>query len=206
MHGRISYGRVIQTQRNLRRKKLHRNNKGFNFLGGSFNNRDKVKAPIQFKRASQPQHVKRLFFLINRLIHFRINSISETLALTGYSCEDLPSRTTWSHLYWEKKKQGQISDLKLHNIRLTFVKKTNMLNPVKSLAYIKCYNSSSPRPVKSPSNSISYNCEKICSWSRRPKTYRKSGKGHFSLGDQQSYYLQVFRKTLLITERRPTGW
>ena len=94
MHGRMPYGRVIQTQRNLRRKNLDGNNKGFNFLGGSFNNRDKVRAPIQFRRASQPQHVKRLFFLINRLIHFHINSTSETLSLTGYSCEDLPFRTT----------------------------------------------------------------------------------------------------------------
>ena len=55
-------------------------------------------------------------------------------------------------------------------IRLKFVKKTRMPNPGKSLEYVKCYSSSSPRPVKSPSSSIRYNCEKICSWSRRPKT------------------------------------
>ena len=34
-------------------------------------------------------------------------------------------------------------------MRLKFVKKTGMPNPNKSLGYIKCYNSSSPRPVKS---------------------------------------------------------
>ena len=59
-----------------------------------------------------------------------------------------------------------------------------MSNPVRSLGYIKCYSSSSPRPVKSSSNSIRYNCQKICSWSRRPKTILKDWKSekrpHFS--------------------------
>ena len=35
-----------------------------------------------------------------------------------------------------------------------FAKKTSMPNPIKSLGYTKCYSLSSPRPVKSPSNSI----------------------------------------------------
>ena len=48
------------------------------------------------------------------------------------------------------------------------MKKASMSKPVKSLGYIKCHSSSSPRSVKSPTNSIRYNCEKICSWSRRP--------------------------------------
>ena len=45
-----------------------------------------------------------------------------------------------------------------------------MPNLVKILGYIKCYSFSSPRPVKSPGNSIRYNCQKICSRLRRPKT------------------------------------
>ena len=45
-----------------------------------------------------------------------------------------------------------------YSIRLTFVKKTSMLNPVKSLGYTKYYSLSSTRPVKSPSISIRYNC------------------------------------------------
>ena len=61
------------SQSNLRRKKLHRTNQGSNFLGGSFSNRD-VRAPIQFGRESQPQHLKRWIFLNNRPIHFHINS------------------------------------------------------------------------------------------------------------------------------------
>ena len=56
------YGRFIEIQSNLRRKKLHRTNQGSNFLGGSFSNRDNVRAPIQFRRESQPQHLKRWIF------------------------------------------------------------------------------------------------------------------------------------------------
>ena len=36
-------------------------NQGSNFLGGSFSNRDNVRAPIQFRRESQPQHLKSWF-------------------------------------------------------------------------------------------------------------------------------------------------
>ena len=70
------YGRLIEIQSNLRRKKLHRTNQGSNFLRGSFSNRDNVRAPIQFRRESQPQHLKRCFILKNRPIHFHINSTS----------------------------------------------------------------------------------------------------------------------------------
>ena len=68
------YGRFIEIQINLRRKKLHNMSQSFNFLGGSFNSRDNVRAPIQFGRESQPQHLKRCFFLKIRTIHFHINS------------------------------------------------------------------------------------------------------------------------------------
>ena len=70
------YGKFIEIQSNLRRKKLHRMNQGSNFLGGRFSNRDNVRASIQIRRESQPQHLKRCFFLKNRPIHFQINSTS----------------------------------------------------------------------------------------------------------------------------------
>ena len=54
--------------------------------------------------------------------------------------------------------------------------KSSMPNPVKSLGYIKCYRSNSHRSIKSNSNFIKYNCQKICSWSRRPKTIVKIRK------------------------------
>ena len=53
------YIRFVEIQNNLRGKKFHRMNQGFNFLGVSFSNRDKVRAPIQFRRESEPQHLKR---------------------------------------------------------------------------------------------------------------------------------------------------
>ena len=46
---------------------------------------------------------------------------------------------------------------------------------------MKCYSSSSPKLVKGSSNSIRYNCYKICSWSRRLKTILEIKKRtHFS--------------------------
>ena len=51
------YGRFIEIQSNLRRKKLHRTNQGSNFLGSSFSNRDHVRTPIQFRRESQLQMI-----------------------------------------------------------------------------------------------------------------------------------------------------
>ena len=50
------------------------------------------------------------------------------------------------------------------------MQRTPTCQTVKSLGYITCCSSSSPRPVESPSNSIRHNCLKICSSSRRPKT------------------------------------
>ena len=70
------YGRFIEIQSNLRRKKLNGTNQGSNFLGGSFSNRQNVRTPIQFGRESHLQHLKRLFFLKKRPIHFHINSTS----------------------------------------------------------------------------------------------------------------------------------
>ena len=49
------YGRLIEIESNLRRKKLHRANQGSIFPRGSFSHRDNVRAPIQFRRENQPQ-------------------------------------------------------------------------------------------------------------------------------------------------------
>ena len=85
----------------------------------------------------------------------------ETPQLTLYSCEGFWSRTTQS----QKAKY-----VTWNSIIFKFEKKASIPNPVKSLGYIKCCSSSSPRPVKSLFNSTRYHCQKICSWSRRPKT------------------------------------
>ena len=91
-----------------------------------------------------------------------------TPALTGYSCEDFSSRTTWSLLLL-KKRRNKAKYLTWNSVRPKFVKKTSLLNSVENLGYMKCDSLSSPRPVKSPSNSIRHNCQKICNWSRRSK-------------------------------------
>ena len=51
--------RFIETQSSLRSKKIHRRNQDSSFLGGSFSNRDNLRAPIQLRREGQPQHLKR---------------------------------------------------------------------------------------------------------------------------------------------------
>ena len=75
-HARL-HGRFIEIQSNLWRKKLYRTNQSSNFLGGSFSNRDSVRAtPMQFTMVRQPKHLKRWFFLKNRPINFHLNSTS----------------------------------------------------------------------------------------------------------------------------------
>ena len=53
-------------------------NQGSNFLGDSFSNRDNVRASIQFRTDSEPQHLKRWFFLKNKPINFHVNRASVT--------------------------------------------------------------------------------------------------------------------------------
>ena len=90
-----------------------------------------------------------------------------------------------------------------NSIRLKFVKKNSILNPVQTLP--KCYNLGSPRSIKSPSNSVRYNCQNICSRSRRPKTILKIRKKAPFLRRSTNLLFTSFSKTLLTTERRLTG-
>ena len=54
---------------------------------------------------------------------------------------------------------------------------------------IKCHSSSSPTPVKSPRNSMRYNCEMICSSLRRPKTIQEKRK--------KATFLQVINNPII---------
>ena len=80
--------------------------------------------------------------------------LSVTPALTGYSCEDFPSRTTRNRLLLRKY-------LTWNCIRLTSVIKSIMPNPVEILRYIKCYSSGNVRIVKTLA--VFNNFQKICS-------------------------------------------
>ena len=127
-----------------------------------------------------------------------------TPALARYSHEDFPSRTSWSCLLLRKEEKAKY--LKGNSIGLKFVKKTSMPNSVESYGYIKCYSLISPRLVKSPSNSIRYNHQKISSWSRRPKTILGIRKKATSLSRWSAILLFTsFSKTLLTMEGRITG-
>ena len=92
-----------------------------------------------------------------------------------------------------------------NSLRHRFVKKTSIWSPVKSLGYIKHYGLTSSRPVKSPSNSIWYNCQKICSWLKRPKPYWKSEKRLQFSRQSISLLFTSFSNILLTMKRRLTG-
>ena len=128
-----------------------------------------------------------------------------TPALTRCSCKNLLSRTIHSCLLLRKDEKRPNTLIK-NSIRVEFVKNINTSHPVQSLGYIKYHNSNKPRPIKNSGNSVRYNCQRICSWLRKPKTMLKIRKrGLISQGNQQAYYLQFFSKISLITERTLTG-
>ena len=92
------------------------------------------------------------------------NSITKCCILIGKPMKN-HSKSCITENRWNKAKY-----LTQNSIWLKFVNKTSLPNPVESLGYIKCYSLSSFRPIKSSNNSIRCNCQKICNWSRRPKT------------------------------------
>ena len=80
-----------------------------------------------------------------------------------HSCNNFQSKNTRSLLSLRKEKL-RLNTQPLNSIRLTFVKKISISNPVESFRCIKYYNFSSSRPITSLSNSI------ICIWLRIPET------------------------------------
>ena len=127
----------------------------------------------------------------------------ETPALTGYSCEDFQSRTTQSCLLLtkEEKKPNFWPEI----IWLQFVKKTSMLNPVKSLI-------SSATVWAGPDNMLKALGILLDTTVRRSavdledlKPYWKSEKRpHFSRWSAILLFTS-FSKTLLNTEKRLAG-
>ena len=67
------YGRFVEIQNNLRRKKLHRTNQGCNFTGGSFSKRGNVRVQFNLKAKSTPPSWK-IIFPQEQSIYFPINS------------------------------------------------------------------------------------------------------------------------------------
>ena len=90
-----SYGRCIEIQSNLMRKKLHRMNQGFNFIGGSFTNRNNVRAPIQFRRERQAKHLKDEFS--SRTDQAIFTSIAPALLMWNETSWVFPALKSTSH-------------------------------------------------------------------------------------------------------------
>ena len=78
-----------------------------------------------------------------------------------------------------------------------------MPSPVKSLGYIKCYSQGSPELLKSLSILSDTTVKRSAVDLEDRKPYWKSEKGQISLGDQQSYYLQIFQRLYL---SQKTSW
>ena len=123
---------------------------------------------------------------------------SVCLALHGVNPSFLKnSNIKWIFLwnFWSraKKRWNHVKHLAWNSIRRKLLKKASLPNPVNNLEYISL---SSARPIKTSSNVIGYNCQKICSWSIRPGLSHTGNqkKGHISLGEQHFCYLQVFQR------------
>ena len=101
-----------------------------------------------------------------------------------------------------EKRSNNFKYLIWNSIRHLFVMKASIPN----LGYINCYSLSSPRPVKSPSTCARHNCQKICSWLWKPKTILEIRKKGTILWVINNPIIYKFSRTLLTTERRPTGW
>ena len=93
------YGRFREIQSNLRRKKLHRMNQGFNFLGGRFSNRDNTRALIQFRRQSQPQ-------FLNDFSSRTDPSIFTSIAPVLLDCS---KQTGWISQHWNQQAISRVS-------------------------------------------------------------------------------------------------
>ena len=72
-HARL-YGRFIEINSSLRRKKLHRTNQGSSFLKGTLSNRENERTTIQLREERKPHHLKKLFVFKIRPIHLYIIS------------------------------------------------------------------------------------------------------------------------------------
>ena len=67
------YSRFMELKSNIEQKKTSINQVS-NFLWDCFSSRDDARAPIQFRRETQSQHLKRWFFIEKWPIRFHINT------------------------------------------------------------------------------------------------------------------------------------
>ena len=80
-----------------------------------------------------------------------------------------------------------------------------MLISIKSLGYSKCYSLRNSRPIKNPSNSIRYSCQRIYIWMRRLKISLEIRKKATFLEVIKNLLCTSFSNILLTAKRRPKG-
>ena len=129
---------------------------------------------------------------------------SGTPALTGYSCEDFPTRTTRSRLLLRKEEISQISDLKFHKVYVCEEDQHAKL-------YRKALNVSRVTARVAPDllKALAVLSDTTV---RRPAVDREDVKPYWK-SERRSHFsrwttillLTSFSKTLLTTERRLTG-
>ena len=105
--------------------------------------------------------------------------------LTGYFCGDFPSRTTPSRLL--RRKDDKIPDLKLHKIRVC--EEDQHVAPCQKPWIYRVPHLTMPPGQLNALAIISYNCQKVCSWSRRPETIMEIRK--------EATFLEVIIKPII---------
>ena len=108
-----------------------------------------------------------------------------TTALRNPSC----NLTLLQRIFIQNLPKPSITEKRSSKAKHSTCKKTSMPNTVESLGYFKCYNYTSPRPIKRPSNSIRYLCHNISSWARRHETILKIIK--------KTTFLEVMKKSII---------
>ena len=104
-------------------------------------------------------------------------------AFMGHFCVDFSSMSN-QHILWT---------LTWISIRLKFVKKSSVPNPVKNLAFVKCYSCISLIHVKSP-NHLSETSVKRSAVKREDLPAYRNSEKRPSQCDQQAYYLRAFHR------------
>ena len=95
----------------------------------------------------------------------------------------------------KKKKKKKAKNQTWNSMRLEFVKQDSVENLAKSLGFIKCYFSSTHILIKSASNSIRCNCQKICCWTKRPKTILETGKKDIFLDIIKKPFIYILKSS-----------
>ena len=200
-------------QRNLRRKKFHKTNQSYNFAGGTFSSRDKIRNPIKFRRENQSlKDLKTLFFLKNRPIHFYITcyaSIAPVLSdwsnKTSWGFPALKSTSHFQPLSTGSNRSDSSSEANSSFCHRSTLSKALSKASVTSLGYTKCPAQVVP-DLLAPAILWDATVRRSAIDQEDLKPYWKSEKRPHVIKWLKILLFISFSKTLLTTERRLTVW